>query len=82
MSEPTCHTFRFWSEASCTDDYGDCRRYPPTILATSMMEITVIEDEDGGGTDMPKALDVLESTYFPLTSSTDWCGEHQPKVTS
>ena len=71
MSTATCKTCIFWdeyptqSDCHCDEDYvhtmGDCRRHPPTMIATRAEDPRNVADY---------------SSLFPYTMSDEWCGEH------
>ena len=75
MSQETCGTCRFWVETM--DPHGDCRRYPPQLLA-SIHGKAYAEADDREYSPQDYALD---STTWPITERVEWCGEHQPHPT-
>ena len=73
----TCESCRFWNEN--IDDpmgYGACQRHSPTINVelADLYYIKCVAEKD----DDYKTPDwIAQRGWFPLTQSTDWCGEHQ-----
>jgi hypothetical protein len=62
----TCSTCRYWDpEGKVSEDIA-CRRYPPTTTQQERQ------------TDKGKVKLII--TIWPLTTSTDWCGEWMEKI--
>jgi hypothetical protein len=59
-SQPTCDSCRFWDETF--DGDGLCRRHAPRAMPERML--------------MDQNEDVNRFVAFPLTTASDWCGEH------
>ena len=66
---PTCETCRFWCFPN-DQRYGECRRYPPTVIYTG--DIPTPHEASYGVSGKIRS-------RIPNTWDDFWCGEHQPK---
>ena len=75
MNKPTCQACPYYVEGESS--FGECRRYPPTILSHNMFA-----DPDGTLADDAPPLEKFEvfsinATQSPRVSGYEhWCGEH------
>ena len=60
MIERRCGNCIFWEQIDAGEDYGMCRRYPPTPFP----DVTINDDSAMGG-----------NSEFPVVDKRDWCGE-------
>lgn len=62
MSEPACANCRFYRNLSAARAFGECRRYPPSVIT--------YDAEDGENL-------IIKGDVYPRVSATTWCGEHR-----
>ena len=65
-----CENCRFWDRDTIRDgNLCECHRHSPTIVAA----------QGGESDEIPFCFAGPEFRVFPVTLSSDWCGEFQPK---
>ena len=65
MSE-SCEKCKFWLFATKDEDYsyGDCRRFPPSLIK-------------GFNNQIKGEIDIWTMYQNPMTISVEWCGEYK-----
>lgn len=82
MSEQCCENCRFFDpnpEGSVLDGFGVCRRSPPRIIGElfAMDVKDEIESEENDTLWHSIQNSLVNSSVFPRTESSVWCGEWQ-----
>ena len=63
-----CETCRWWNDwREDLQPFGDCRRFPPQLFHLQRMPAVETPESD-----------LMDSTVWPLTECTDFCGEWTP----
>ncbi len=72
-----CEGCRYWVgplEEVGTEDYGRCRRYPPTTPSALLLRLLT----QGRGAEA----EFNHESAFPPVSAEEWCGEYAPRPTA
>lgn len=67
----SCSDCMFWVREEDERQLGECRRFPPTVLAGE----TLRDNPESSGFDPLDAESIMIRSIWPITTESSWCGE-------
>lgn len=67
----SCSDCRFWVREADDHPLGECRRFPPTVLAGDSLP----DNPESSGFDALDPESLMIRSIWPITTESSWCGE-------